>query len=211
MEASASCNCPQKLSCKTYEACACKDAVPRALSPLAHWRTCWDTSPWPRWGWPASPLRSQFSPHLLWQAFPNPGLGSGLPLNSHCLNTGLVWFLAMCPHEKVISVRSGRAAACSPAVHTGPPHMLGANKGWRARMPSTNLPPPCWVAAQGYSWAPYLSEEPLYIPIKPAHKYGNSAVTQISLCFELPEVRLEKRLNYSPKLPLNYLWKLNKE
>lgn len=120
-----------RLSCKAYQApCLSRCSIQSTIhfSAWARGRTLrGHTSPLLRRGWPASSFRSQFSPHLLWEAFPNPRLGSGLPLNSHSPNMGISWFLAMSPHKKVISVRSGRAGGWSPAVDRAW-HTLGANK-----------------------------------------------------------------------------------
>lgn len=113
-----------RLSCRVYQAlCPRECSIQSTFLPwhIAQERTLLRHSPpLPKLGWPISSLRSQFSPHLLWEAFPDHRLGSGLPLNSHSPGMGISWFLATSPHEKVSSVRSGCTAGRSPAVHTRP-------------------------------------------------------------------------------------------
>lgn len=71
-----------------------------------------------------------------------------------------------------------------------------------------DLLPPFWVAAQGYSSVLRTFQRN---PCTFIQNLSTNTATQTSFCFELPKVRLKKRLDYSPKMPLNYLWKLNKE
>lgn len=132
---------------------------PKNFSSLVYGRTLLGySSPLPKRGWLVSSLRSQFSPYLLWEAFPDPRLGSGPLLNSHSPITGISWFPAISPHHKMVSsVRSGWASGWSPAVHLGPCtyQVLTKAEGVKS-LPwiCHHLPGTCYtLLSTCYSWA----------------------------------------------------------
>lgn len=87
-------------------------------------------------------------------------------------------------------MRSGWATVWIPTVCMGPSTCEGLIKGQMAQEPSTDPPPPSWVAAQEYvelgSWSLCTFIQNL----------STNMATQLSpkhpFCFKLPEVKLEK-------------------